>query len=160
MSDSIEFSKIVTKAVPKIEMLLMSTTGTDVCEAIDFFTTGYLFNIRGTENGMRKMLSLVWTGDKDKRNAVTNSYNKILFNTNATGRAHSLKVVDNLFNFFEIISTGEYGALELMMKEWMESGVVDANIVQVFFERFTLKLPDTSDELSRCCLQFLILAST
>lgn len=141
-------------------MLLMSTTNSDVCEAIDFFTTGYLFNIKGTEKGMRRMLSLIWTGDKDKRNAVTNAYNKILFQTNATGRAHSIKVVDNLYNFFQIISAGEYGAFEFMMTEWIESNVIDANIVQVFFERFTLKLNDSSENLSRCCLQFLILAST
>lgn len=84
--DSLEFSKIITQAVPKLEMLLMSTTNTDVFEAIDFFTTGYLFKIKGTESGMRRMLSLVWTGDKDKRNAVTKAYNQVLFQTDAEGR--------------------------------------------------------------------------
>lgn len=159
LTDSLAFSKVMAETVPKVEMLLMSTTNTDVFEAIDFFTTGYLFNIEGTQCGMRRMLCLVWTGDKDKRNAVTKAYNKILFQTDCEGRAHSLRVVDNLFAFFKQISAGEYSAIEAMMKEWIESSIIDANIIQVFFERFTLKLPDTSNDFSRCCLQFLILAS-
>lgn len=105
------------------------------------------------------MLCLVWTNDKDKRAAVTNAYNRVLFQTNAKGRAHHLKVVDNLFRFFENVTVGEYGALELMMKEWIETNVIDAQIIQVFFERFTKKIPDTTDNLGRCCQQFLILAS-
>lgn len=159
LSDSLAFSKIMSDAVPKIETLLMSTTNTDVFEAIDFFTTGYLFDIRGTQCGVRRLLSLVWTGDKEKRNAVTKAYNKILFQTDCEGRAHHLKVVENLFEFFTQISVAEYSAIEAMMKEWIETNVIDASIIQVFFERFTLKLTDTSDNLSRCCLQFLILAS-
>lgn len=84
--DSMEFSQIITRAVPKIEELLMSRNNTDVLEAIEFFTAGYFFNIRGTENGMRRMLSLIWTGEKEKRNAVTNAYNRILFQTDLEGR--------------------------------------------------------------------------
>lgn len=86
LSDSLEFSEIVTEAVPKLEELLMSKTNTDVFEAIDFFTTGYLFNIKGTESGMRRMLSLIWTGDKEKRNAVTKAYHRVLFQTDCEGR--------------------------------------------------------------------------
>lgn len=137
----------------------MSKTNTDVFEAVDFFTTGYLFKIRGTECGMRRMLSLVWTGDKEKRAAVTKAYNRVLFQTDADGRAHALKVVDNLCDFFEKISSGEYNAMEAMMKEWIEDSTIDANIIQVFFERFTQKLPNTSDNIARICLQFLILVS-
>lgn len=86
LSDSLEFSEIITKAVPKLEELLMSKTNTDVFEAVDFFTTGYLFNIKGTESGMRRMLSLIWTGDKEKRSAVTKAYHRVLFETDCQGR--------------------------------------------------------------------------
>ena len=84
--DSMEFSEIITQAVPKIEELLLSKVNSDVFEAIDFFTTGYLFNIKGTECGMRRMLCLVWTGDKEKRAAVTKAYNRVLFQTDSEGR--------------------------------------------------------------------------
>ena len=86
LEDSIEFAKIIAEAVPKIEAMLMSKINTDVFEAVDFFTAAYLFGIKGTECGMRTMLHLVWSGDKEKREAVTNAYNRILFVTDAQGR--------------------------------------------------------------------------
>lgn len=80
----------MAQAVPKLEQMLLSTTMSDVLEAIEFFKTGYLFDIKGTENGMRLMLRLLYisTGqDKnEKGEAVIKAYHSILFNTDATGR--------------------------------------------------------------------------
>lgn len=80
----------MTRAVPKLEQMLLSTTMTDVLEAIEFFKMGYLFGIKGTENGMRLMLRLLYisTGqDKnEKGEAVIKAYHSILFGTDATGR--------------------------------------------------------------------------
>lgn len=90
LNDALHFSEAFTNAVPKIEEMLMSTVITDVLEAIEFFKTGYLFNINGTENGMRLMLRLFYTNtgqDKnEKAQAVLNAYHGILFATYATGR--------------------------------------------------------------------------
>lgn len=74
-------------------------------------------------------------------------------------RAHCLKVVDNLFKFIENITTGEYSAFEQMIKHWVLSDEININIINVLFERFTMKLADTSSDLSRCCLELLILVS-
>lgn len=90
LQDSLEFSKALAQAVPKVEEMLMSRTATDVLEAIEFFKTGYLFKIKGTENGMRMMLRLLYisTGqDKnEKGEAVIKAYHSVLFGTDATGR--------------------------------------------------------------------------
>lgn len=154
-----EFSQAIAEAVPKIENMLMSKINTDVVEAVEFFTTAYLFGIRGTEQGMRKMLWLVWSSDKEKREAVTKAYIRVLFGTEQTGRAHAIRVVDNLCNFFEHITLGQFAATEVLMKEWIDNNDVDAHIVQVLFERFSQKLPDTSDNKSRLCLQLLIMSA-
>lgn len=75
------------------------------------------------------------------------------------GRAHHLKVVDNLYQFFQNVTTGEYIAFELMIKHWVISDDININIINVLFERFTLKLPDTSNNYARCCMDLLILVS-
>lgn len=157
--DCLHFSEYISNAVPKIEELLLSKTHTDVAEAIDFFTTGYLFNIKNTESGMRRMLNLLWSGDKEKRTAVTQAYNRILFQTDAEGRSHAIRAVNNLCHFFEQINTGEYFALETLVKEWLDSSTIDGTMIQVLFERFTKKLPDTTDNQARICLQYLIMIS-
>ncbi|XP_039955400.1 condensin complex subunit 1 [Bactrocera tryoni] len=159
LQDSIDFSKVITKAVPKIQELLLSKTNTDVFEAVDLFTTGYLFGIKGTEGGMRQMLYLVWSSDKEKRDAVSNAYKKVLFTTDQTGRAHGIKVVQNLMRFLEELEYGHYTAMECLMREWVSTDDIDAAIIQVLFERFTQKLEGTSDNESRLALQLLIMAS-
>lgn len=70
-----------------------------------------------------------------------------------------MKVVDNLFNFLQHISTGEYTAFELMINQWVHSDQIDINIINVLFERFTLKLQNTSAEQARACMELLILVS-
>lgn len=91
LQDTLEFSKAMALAVPKLEDLLMSNTNSDVLEAIEFFKTGYLFNIKGTEDGMRKMLRLLYINmgnDKnEKAEAVIKAYHTVLFGTtDVTGR--------------------------------------------------------------------------
>ncbi|ALC40848.1 CAP-D2 [Drosophila busckii] len=159
LKDSIEFAHTVAAAIPKITHLLMSKTNSDVFEAVDLFTTGYLFGIRGTEAGMQRMLLLVWNPDKEKRDAVSNAYSRVLFTSNLEGRAHAIKVVQNLSNFLATIEYGHYTALEVLMGEWVESDDIDALVIQVLYERFTLKLEGTSDNEARLALQLLIMAS-
>ncbi|XP_017868110.1 PREDICTED: condensin complex subunit 1 [Drosophila arizonae] len=159
LKDSIEFSHVATAAMPKIMELLLSKTNTDVFEAVDLFTTGYLFGIHGTDAGMQRMLSLVWSSDKEKRDAVCNAYRKVLFTTDKTERAHAIKVVQNLSKFLSEIEYGHYTAMETLMTEWVESEDIDALIIQVLFERFTLKLEGTTNDESRLALQLLIMAS-
>lgn len=84
--DSLKFSAVLVRAVPKLQELLMSKTETDVNEAIDFFTSAYLFGIKNTEAGMRQLLYLVWSVPKDKRGPIREAYKRILFDKDNQGR--------------------------------------------------------------------------
>lgn len=159
LKDSIDFAVLVTSAFPKLHELLMSKTNTDVFEAVDLFTTGYMFDIHGTESGMQRMLQLVWSSDKEKRDAVSDAYKRVLFTTDQTGRVHAIRVVQNLSKFLAEIEYGHYTAMESVMAEWIAGGDIDALVIQVLFERFTLKLEGTSAVESRLALQLLIMAS-
>ncbi|XP_030557471.1 condensin complex subunit 1 [Drosophila novamexicana] len=159
LKDSIEFSHVATSAMPKILEMLLSKTNTDVFEAVDLFTTGYLFGIHGTQTGMQRMLNLVWSSDKEKRDAVSNAYRKVLFTTDKTERAHAIKVVQNLSKFLSEVEYGHYTAMETLMGEWVATEDIDALIIQVLFERFTLKLEGTTKDEARLALQLLIMAS-
>jgi condensin complex subunit 1 len=86
LEDSLEFSKLIVSAVPKLQDLLMSKVDSDVTEAIDFFTSAFMFGVKNTESGMRQLLYLVWSLSKDKRGPVQEAYKKVLFTTDHTGR--------------------------------------------------------------------------
>lgn len=85
-----EFARAIGSAIPKLEQMLLSTTLSDVLEAIEFFKTGYLFNVSGTEHGMRLMLRLLYIcsgNDKnEKGDAVIKAYHAVLFQTDSFGR--------------------------------------------------------------------------
>lgn len=90
LEDALEYSKAMALAVPKLEEMLLSSTVSDVLEAIDFFKTCCLFKIKGTESGMKLMLRLLYVvagQDKNQKGeAVIKAYHSIFFNTDATGR--------------------------------------------------------------------------
>lgn len=150
----------MAQAVPVIENMMLSKINSDVFESIEFFTTAHLFGIKGTESGMRKMLFLVWSGDKEKRDAVTRAYYRVLFCTDQDGRAHTVRVVDNLCTFFADLTYGQFSAMEVLMQEWINNDDIDVHIIQVLFERLTLKMPDTSENQARMALQLLVMAAT
>lgn len=84
--DSIAFTNTVAHVLPMIQTFLFSKTQSDVHEAIEFFTTAYLFGIENTEAGMMKMLPLVWSGEVEKKEAVAKAFNRVLFVTDQQGR--------------------------------------------------------------------------
>lgn len=86
LKDSIEFSTIIFSCLPKLEQMLMSTSNSDVVESINVLTTGFLFGIKDFKIGMTKILNLVWSTDKEKRDAVVTAYHRVLFVTDKDGR--------------------------------------------------------------------------
>lgn len=86
LEDSLEFSRIIVSAVPKLKELLMSKSDSDVNEAIDFFTAAFRFGIKNTEGGMRQMLYLIWVASKEKRDPLREAYKCVLLTTDLQGR--------------------------------------------------------------------------
>uniref|UniRef100_A0A8W7JGH8 Condensin complex subunit 1 n=1 Tax=Anopheles albimanus TaxID=7167 RepID=A0A8W7JGH8_ANOAL len=159
LHDSIRFSELISDAIPKLLEMLMSKVQSDVHGAIDFFTSAYLFGIKGTEQGMQQMLFLVWSSEKEKRESVTTAYKRVLFETNLQGRAHTVKVVKNLCQFLANLTCGHYMAMEALVQEWVEAGDIDAQMVQVLFEIYTLKLENFNENDARLALQLLVMIS-
>ncbi|XP_059611707.1 condensin complex subunit 1 [Phlebotomus argentipes] len=157
--DCIDFMDIIEGALPKIGDLLLSKTNGDVCEAINFFTLGYQFRVKGCLEGMHKMLSVIWSKDKEKKDAVSAAFKKILFTTDQKGRQHAAKAVKNLCDFIGDISIGRYISLELLINDWVANNDIDHEIIQMLFERFTMKLTNTTEKEANEALQLLVVIS-
>uniref|UniRef100_A0A1A9WR39 Condensin complex subunit 1 n=1 Tax=Glossina brevipalpis TaxID=37001 RepID=A0A1A9WR39_9MUSC len=158
-NDFIKFSKAISKAIPKMEDMLLSETKSDVLEAIEFFAAASVFANESIEINMRQILHLVWSSDEEKREAVCDAYKKVLFTTYRTGRAHALHVVQNLSRFLENLEYSDYSAMECLVKKWVHNEIIDGLIIQVLVERFTLKVKGTTENESRLALQLLIMCS-
>lgn len=69
-------------------------------------------------------------------------------------------MVANLCNFFEHLNVGQFNATEMLMQEWIDNEDINSQVIQVLFERMTLKLEDTSNNISRLTLRLLVMAAT
>ena len=102
LKDSVDFSNIIINAMPKLLDMLMSKVNSDVNEAVDFFTSAYMFGICNMESGLRQMLFLVWSNDQEKRDVVTDAYKRVLLTSDQSGRTHSVLVVRKLLSILQI----------------------------------------------------------
>ncbi|EGG03609.1 uncharacterized protein MELLADRAFT_109127 [Melampsora larici-populina 98AG31] len=62
-SDAIQFVQILESAIPLIEKLLASKIKSEVLEAIYFFKTSWMYKLKGSSSGIRRMLHLIWSSD-------------------------------------------------------------------------------------------------
>jgi len=75
-SDAIQFIQILQSAVPFIERLLASKVKSEVLEAIYFFKTAWNYKVQGAQDGIKRMLHLIWstentTVEETTKDAVT-----------------------------------------------------------------------------------------
>ena len=65
------------RVIPVLCQLLGSKTNTDILEAIDFFISAHEFGLSNVDEGIRRMLALVWARDQTVKEAVVNAYKNL-----------------------------------------------------------------------------------
>ena len=64
-ADALRFITQLESAVPTLCQLLVSTTKSEVLEAMRFFRTAYEYNLASADTGIKTMLHLIWTKDNN-----------------------------------------------------------------------------------------------
>ena len=64
-ADALRFINQIESAIPVLCQLLVSTTKTEVLEAMRFFRTAYEYNVASADQGIKTMLHLIWTKDNN-----------------------------------------------------------------------------------------------
>ncbi|XP_076451927.1 condensin complex subunit 1-like isoform X3 [Babylonia areolata] len=153
LKDSLAFARQIQEAVPILCQLLGSKNTSDVFEAVEFFVTSYEFGVSAALQGVRRMLVLVWSKEQSVKDAVVAAYKRLyLESTAGSQRNRALSVVKNLSMLIHGASCGDLTSLEALMGQLMQSGELSSQVIQVLWERFTLKIPDTCLQDSRAAL--------
>ncbi|XP_063220920.1 condensin complex subunit 1 [Bacillus rossius redtenbacheri] len=156
LKKSIMFSRILATALPIIAKFLQSSQTTDVLEAIEFFTSAYLFGLSDAATGVCKMLPLVWSQEQSIREALQEAYVRIYFATEETSpRARAVTIVKNLCGLVVTLTLGQRDSLEELIRLWVRAGTIDKSCIQVMWEKFSMKLPGTSEQESKASLILL-----
>jgi condensin complex subunit 1 len=132
LNDSHAFASSVYAAIPMVCQLLCSKQTSDILEAIDFFVTAFEFHVLDAMQGVRRMLSLIWSSEEDVKKAVVNAYKRLYMNMEATGsKRRALQVVSNLSALISMSTQGELASLDELIAMCVKSGDLPKICIQV-----------------------------
>ena len=165
LRDIITVTKYLKAAVPLVCTLLYSKNIQDVQEAINFLVTAYEFGIKEeAQVGLRKMIILIFATDGTKKEIIE-AYKRILFEApedvdqNGTEKAKS--IVNKLIALVKGSDLDEIISLQELLREMSATDCFDNRVVQLLWDKFSLRFQQTTDEESRICIQLIsMLASS
>ncbi len=82
--------------------LLGSKNNTDVEQSIHFFVTAKSFSIEASQEGVRKMLMLIWSKEANIKAMVIDAYDQLYIKSATTGNSNKedpWKVAKNLIGY-------------------------------------------------------------
>ncbi|KAK3726740.1 hypothetical protein QZH41_008305, partial [Actinostola sp. cb2023] len=156
LKDYVNFQTKMETAVPVICQLLGSKTTSDVSESIEFFVTSYEFGLRNAIIGVRRMLVLIWSRDNAVKESVVEAYKGLYLDPPAPNqRAKTGIIVKNLITLTYGASIGDLTSLEELMGELMKAKLIPGSLIKLLWEKFTMKVAQTTPEESRAALILL-----
>ncbi|XP_060583069.1 condensin complex subunit 1-like isoform X2 [Ruditapes philippinarum] len=160
LKESLAFATQLQAAVPVISQLLGSKNLTDVMEAIEFFVTGFEFGLTATMIGIRRMLPLIWSKEAGIKDAVVAAYKRLYLNPQGgNARSKAQAIVNNLSALTMGATLCDLTSLDGLIVELMKSGELGQNVIQMLWERFTMKIAGTTPDESRAAVQLIAMAA-
>jgi condensin complex subunit 1 len=167
LSDCVKFTEQIQIAIPLVSDLLLSRNISDVQEAIEFFVSAYKFGVQDAITGVRKLILLVWSQEKSIKDSAISAYKRIYLDFENEGRlseasekVKAFSVVKSLSELVMGATLGELISIEQLLKELMNSNEIQQIHIQVLWERFALKLSNTTLEESRAAIQLIGMLAT
>ncbi|XP_076253799.1 CAP-D2 condensin subunit [Rhynchophorus ferrugineus] len=158
-TDAISFIKLLNDSIAIAIELLETTSISDMQEAVEFFITAYKFNIDDVDRGIMAMLKMMKRNEQDRKDIIVEAFKTIYLQTDASDmKEHCSTVVQRLIQFLKDTPTKNVDDLELIIKEWVNRGILDNNIIDMLWQYFTKKAPVTDDD-SHASAELLRMAS-
>ncbi|XP_031782071.1 condensin complex subunit 1-like isoform X1 [Nasonia vitripennis] len=156
------FSLQIENSIPIVENLLYSINSSDAIEACSYLGTAYQFQVAGALAAVRKALFQIFSKDQSVRDNLANVYKEIYLghsDSQMTSRAKALLAVKALIQLLDGMLPGQSAALSKLVVSWRSNKELDVEALQIMWEMFSLKLPNTTEEESRSALMLLRMAA-
>lgn len=164
LKDTHAFAYSIHEAIPIVCQLLCSKHTSDILEAVNFFVTAFQFDVLDAMVGVRRMLSLIWSSEAEVKDAVVKAYKELYMDmdkySNLAAKRRALKVVANLTALISCSTQGELASLEELISLCVKTGDLRKECIQVMWEKFSMTLPETTEEESRSALMLLAMVAS
>ncbi|XP_066912331.1 condensin complex subunit 1-like [Clytia hemisphaerica] len=156
LKDCVNFAHQMRRAIPILCQHLGSKTNSDVLETMDFFIAAHEFGLAHSEEGIRRMANLVWSRDPIVKKAVVTAFERLYLDIACDNpRNKPTLIVNSLTSLITSANLGELTSLEELLCELMKQDLIPQNVVQLLWQRFALKLPQTTEKEQRGALNIL-----
>nr|ODN98900.1 condensin complex subunit 1 [Cryptococcus depauperatus CBS 7855] len=149
-SDALRFINQLEGAIPTLCQLLVSTTKTEVLEAIRFFRMAYEYSITSADQGIKTMLHLIWTKDnnatageegevKGIRGSVIETYRSLYFDvvSDLTPKQQVNRITKNMIERTYNATLAELTSLEELMRTMMIDGGVHNDVIHRLWQVYS-----------------------
>eukprot|EP01130_Rhizamoeba_saxonica_P006824 TRINITY_DN2733_c0_g1_i1.p1 TRINITY_DN2733_c0_g1~~TRINITY_DN2733_c0_g1_i1.p1 ORF type:complete len:1333 (+),score=255.11 TRINITY_DN2733_c0_g1_i1:15-4013(+) len=145
--DTIEFIKEIDRSIPIVSTLLGSKNITDSLESIKFLVALNAFNLEIAKDGMKNVLTLIWSKEESISNAVIDAFVELYMTPDKNIKDKSLRVLSiakGLINFVEGTNLGELTSFDFLLTNLMKTNRIPKGVISVLWEIFEKK-DDTSN---------------
>eukprot|EP00004_Rigifila_ramosa_P021906 TRINITY_DN5903_c0_g1_i2.p1 TRINITY_DN5903_c0_g1~~TRINITY_DN5903_c0_g1_i2.p1 ORF type:complete len:1468 (+),score=404.16 TRINITY_DN5903_c0_g1_i2:458-4405(+) len=172
--DALAFVKVMSESAAAVQNLLASKTVFDAQESIAFFSTANRFQLPGAEEGLRKMLFLIFARENSVKDAVLEAVVSLFFTASTEGdeqpsksksksglrRAEAISITVHLLNFVSTLGLAELTSFEEILGTLHKKSMVDAALIQAIFDIATGKHDDSTPAQQRTamCLVSMLVA--
>ncbi|EIW67908.1 hypothetical protein TREMEDRAFT_32861 [Tremella mesenterica DSM 1558] len=150
-SDALRFINQIESAVPTLCQLLVSTSKSEVLEAMKFFRIAYEYNISSADQGIKTMLHLIWTKDnnatttedgvegKGIRSNLIEVYRTLYFDVvpDLSPKQQVNRIAKNMIERTYGATLAELTSLEELMRTMMADGGVHQDVVNKLWQVYS-----------------------
>ncbi|XP_071858144.1 CAP-D2 condensin subunit [Bombus fervidus] len=158
LKNCLEFATELEVAIPMAEKLLFSTTATDAIEACTLLGIAHQFGVAGAGAAIRDALFQVFHRDQSVRNNIALVYKDIYLNNHEnqkSKRQEALTCVKSLIDLLKGLQPGQSQALTQLILTWYNNKDIGNDVLQVLWEKFSMKSSDTDLLDSRSALMLI-----
>ncbi|XP_018652424.1 putative condensin [Schistosoma mansoni] len=151
------FISHIQTAIKDFQSMLSSKTISDVIEAIEFFVIAKQAGIKGLENGIRLLLTLIWSQEETIKKAVIEACQKLYlqpdseeyFKSDGTLTIEGADIVaTNLSNFIRDSEMGDLVSMERIIQQLIASNQFDSTLIDHLWQRFIQSASRTDKDSS------------
>jgi len=141
-TDYEQFLTQLGRAVEHLSSLLQSKSTWDTTEAIKVYKQLRQFGVKGAEEGIKKMLFLVYSKEESTVNAVVETYEELYFSKQKT----AIQKTKHLFELMNDATLTDITCIEELLKKFLNKGdVFDKEVfkqlwvsyAKIYEQRFT-----------------------
>ncbi|XP_053548828.1 condensin complex subunit 1 [Bombina bombina] len=142
LTDAHHFALKIEEAIDVISRMMYEPAVSVVQEVIEFFVTVSQFGVSQALLGVRRMLPLVWSKEPGVREAVIGAYRRLYLSpSRESERSQAQGLICSLSLLMVDSSTALIQCLEEIVSEFVQKGDITPQVLQLLWEKFTLKSP-------------------